>query len=60
MTASSRSFGLNKTRREIETTITHPFLTINGWKKLEKIKVGEKIAVPRILNVFGKDSMARM
>jgi replicative DNA helicase len=48
-----------KTRlgREIETTITHPYLTINGWKKLEEIKVGEKIAVPRILNVFGKSEM---
>ncbi len=43
--------------REIETTITHPYLTINGWKKLEEIKVGEKIAVPRILNVFGKVEM---
>jgi len=43
--------------REIETTITHPFLTINGWKKLGEIKVGEKIAVPRVLNVFGKDEL---
>ena len=43
--------------RQIETTITHPYLTISGWKKLEKIKVGEKIAVPRILNVFGKREM---
>ncbi|MDQ3179916.1 MAG: replicative DNA helicase, partial [Acidobacteriota bacterium] len=43
--------------REIETTITHPFLTINGWKKLEEIKIGEKIAVPRILNIFGKVEM---
>lgn len=43
--------------RKIETTFTHPFLTINGWKKLEEIKVGEKIAVPRILNVFGNDSI---
>ncbi len=42
--------------RKIETTITHPYLTINGWRKLEQIKVGEKIAVPRILNVFGKDN----
>lgn len=46
-----------KTRlgRKIETTITHPFLTINGWKKLSEIKVGEKIAVPRILNIFGEN-----
>ncbi len=43
--------------REIETTVTHPFLTINGWKKLEEIKVGEKIAVPRVLNIFGKDEI---
>ncbi|HSK71781.1 MAG TPA: replicative DNA helicase [Pyrinomonadaceae bacterium] len=41
--------------REIETTITHPFLTINGWKKLANLKVGDKIAVPRIINVFGND-----
>ena len=43
--------------REIETTITHPFLTINGWKKLKEIEVGEKIAVPRTLNVFGTEEM---
>jgi replicative DNA helicase len=41
--------------REIETTFTHPFLTINGWQKLENIKVGTKIAVPRLINVFGEN-----
>jgi replicative DNA helicase len=41
--------------REIETTVTHPFLTISGWQKLEKLKVGDKIAVPRNLNVFGRN-----
>lgn len=40
--------------RQVETTITHPFLTINGWKKLSELKAGDKIAVPRILNVFGE------
>ncbi|MGC2235824.1 MAG: replicative DNA helicase [Pyrinomonadaceae bacterium] len=40
--------------RQIETTITHPFLTINGWQKLEELKPSDKIAVPRILNIFGK------
>lgn len=39
--------------KQIETTITHPFLTINGWKQLAEIKVGDKIAVPRVLNIFG-------
>lgn len=43
--------------REIETTITHPFLTINGWKKLGELNVNEKIAVPRVLNIFGKDEI---
>lgn len=42
-----------KLGRQIETTITHPYLTIDGWRKLEELKVGDKVAVPRILNVFG-------
>lgn len=40
--------------REIETTLTHPFLTGSGWQALEHIREGEKIAVPRILRVFGR------
>lgn len=44
-----------KLGRQIETTATHPYLTINGWQKLENLRVGTKIAVPRILNVFGKN-----
>lgn len=48
---------LTRLGREIETTITHPFLTISGWKKLEEIKIGEKIAVPRIINIFGQGEM---
>ncbi len=43
--------------RKIETTITHPFLTINGWKTLSEIKVGERIAVPRVLNIFGSENL---
>ncbi|HEX9930574.1 MAG TPA: replicative DNA helicase [Pyrinomonadaceae bacterium] len=44
-----------KLGRQVTTTITHPFLTINGWQKLENLKVGSKIAVPRIINVFGNN-----
>jgi len=40
--------------RFIETTITHPFLTPQGWQKLADIKVGEQIAVVRQLDVFGQ------
>jgi replicative DNA helicase len=41
----------------VETTITHPYLTVNGWRKLSELKVGDKIAVPRKLDVFGTERM---
>jgi replicative DNA helicase len=41
--------------RQIETTLTHPFLTIAGWQQLGKLCVGDKIAVPRQIAVFGKE-----
>jgi replicative DNA helicase len=44
--------------RSIETTITHPFLTVQGWKKLAEIEVGEKIAIPHILPIFGKEVLS--
>jgi len=43
--------------RTIETTITHPYLTIAGWKRLETLNVGDRIAVPRQLEVFGKETI---
>jgi replicative DNA helicase len=43
--------------REIETTLTHPFLTLDGWQPLSALTVGEKIAVPRILSVFGSNPL---
>ena len=39
--------------RSIETTLSHPFLTIQGWQSLGKLKIGDKIAVPRKIEVFG-------
>ncbi|QXD13776.1 replicative DNA helicase [Rhodocaloribacter litoris] len=39
--------------RSIETTLTHPFLTIEGWKPLSALRVGDHVAVPRRLDVFG-------
>jgi|Napbiome12C3dose_1001474.scaffolds.fasta_scaffold00001_105 replicative DNA helicase len=41
------------TGREIEVTLSHPFLTAEGWKKLSAIKVGDRIATPRKIPVFG-------
>lgn len=45
------------TGREVATTLTHPFLTGNGWQPLKNIAVGERIAVPREIPVFGHEAM---
>ncbi|MBW4581893.1 MAG: replicative DNA helicase [Tildeniella nuda ZEHNDER 1965/U140] len=39
--------------RTIETTLTHPYLTIEGWRPLAALSVADKIAVPRKVDVFG-------
>ena len=44
--------------RKIETTLTHPFLTIQGWRSLGILKVGNKIAVPRQVQAFGSETIA--
>jgi replicative DNA helicase len=43
--------------RRVESTAPHPFLTIDGWKPLMELKEGDFVAVPRILPVFGDQSM---
>jgi replicative DNA helicase len=45
------------TGRVIETTLSHPYLTIAGWRPLAELQVGEKIAVPRCLPVFGTETL---
>lgn len=40
--------------REVETTLSHPFLTLHGWQPLADLKEGEPIAVPARLPVFGR------
>ncbi len=35
--------------KKIKATANHPFYTINGWKNLEELKVGIRIAIPRII-----------
>src|SRR5690606_11144676 len=40
--------------REIETTLSHPFLTVAGWRPLYDLKTGDRVAVPRIIPVFGQ------
>jgi replicative DNA helicase len=44
--------------RRIETTLTHPFLTIEGWRPLGELQAGAHIAVPRALPIFGDEPVA--
>ncbi|HET6572033.1 MAG TPA: DnaB-like helicase N-terminal domain-containing protein, partial [Fimbriiglobus sp.] len=43
--------------RVIETTASHPFRTLGGWRPLAELRPGDRIAVPRRLPVFGKVPM---
>jgi replicative DNA helicase len=43
--------------RVIECTLSHPFLTVDGWRPLHQLKAGDRVAVPRILNLFGEHEM---
>jgi replicative DNA helicase len=46
-----------KLGRKITTTLSHPFLSLSGWKKLQELKVGDQIALPNKLPVFGQKKM---
>ena len=39
--------------REIKTTPEHPYLTPDGWIKVEDLKKGDRIAIPSSLPFFG-------
>ncbi|MFG0284795.1 MAG: DnaB-like helicase N-terminal domain-containing protein, partial [Phycisphaerales bacterium JB039] len=43
--------------RRIVTTLTHPFLTIDGWIPLSDLGAGDRIAAPRRLEAFGAGDM---
>jgi uncharacterized protein len=45
------------TGREIKLTPEHPLLTIDGWKAIQELKKGSRIAVPRKIGFFGNDFM---
>ncbi len=45
--------------RQIRATANHPFRTWDGWTALEHLRVGDQIAVPRMLPLSGtRDSMS--
>lgn len=39
------------TGKKIKASANHPFLTIDGWKRLDALKVGERLATPRKITV---------
>src|SRR5215475_6747837 len=39
--------------RYVDSTLSHPYLTIDGWRKLAELRVGDRIATPRRMGVFG-------
>lgn len=41
--------------RMVEVTGHHPFLTVQGWKSLHDLSVGQRIGVPTSVPVFGTD-----
>jgi replicative DNA helicase len=43
--------------REVTITASHPLLTTSGWRPLESIGVGESIAVPTSVPLFGTDEL---
>ncbi len=43
--------------REICTTLTHPFLHLDGWRPLSELQIGDRIAAPRRLPFFGQQRL---
>ncbi|MDD9371507.1 MAG: replicative DNA helicase, partial [Acidimicrobiales bacterium] len=35
--------------RQVTASANHPFLTVDGWRRLDELDVGSRIAVPRVL-----------
>ena len=48
---------VTRTGRSLRATLSHPFLTFEGWRALRDLRPGERIAVPRRIPVFGRGIM---
>ncbi len=42
---------------KIKATAVHPLLTIDGWKRVEELVPGDRIAVPRKIEIFGESKL---
>jgi len=45
--------------RSVRATANHKFLTMAGWRRLDELKTGDHIALPRILQGPDRDTMSR-
>lgn len=43
--------------RKLSLTPEHPLLTIRGWKPVDELGIGSRIAAPRIIDAFGSRSL---
>ena len=41
---------VTRSGRTIKASANHPFLKLSGWTRLDELKVGDKLAVPRVLS----------
>ncbi|MGA9995521.1 MAG: replicative DNA helicase, partial [Pyrinomonadaceae bacterium] len=44
--------------RAIEATANHKFRTFDGWKRLDELKTGERLALPRSVKCSSKQTMS--
>lgn len=45
-----------RTGRKIKASLNHPFLQVDGWKRLDQLNPGDHIAIPRSLQTESKQS----
>ncbi|MBI2448856.1 hypothetical protein HYV49_01020 [Candidatus Pacearchaeota archaeon] len=43
--------------REIKLTPEHPLFTLKGWKPVQELTLGSRVATPRNISVFGTNEM---
>lgn len=47
-----------KLGREIRATANHKFFSFNGWKRLDELKIGERLALPREIKSTVEQTMS--
>ncbi|HLM28485.1 MAG TPA: replicative DNA helicase [Acidimicrobiales bacterium] len=45
------------TGREVRTTASHPFLTVDGWVPLAELEAGREVGVPAAVAAFGSEAL---